>query len=411
MSTRKKNTGMRVVLFILIFIAAAGAGSYGYLLSMRGPSSAGEGEIRTKTVKKNEPVNLLLMGIDIGDPKAKNSNDPKRTDTLILINYNPKTEYINMISIPRDTLIRIKGKNQKINAAYAIGGTNYAIAAVEKLLNIDVNYYGKVDYAGFRKIIDSIGGVDMKINNNMNYDDPSQNLSIHFKKGEIVHLDGKKAEEFFRWRKNNNGTGLADGDLGRIENQHMFIEKVVEKIKSPAIIPKIPGILSVVPQYVETNMKPEEIVKYGYIMSRSDKDKMNISTLKGDADYINGISYFIYSEKANKDLLNVIHGEVGTINPKNIQLNKDSIKVQILNGTSINGLASDMREKAKQKGYKNVSIGNGKDTDKSKVIIYGMEKDAQSIIKNDFAIDNIINIPQKTGEFDIIVLLGKDCER
>jgi anionic cell wall polymer biosynthesis LytR-Cps2A-Psr (LCP) family protein len=71
----------------------------------------------------------------------------------------------------------------------------------------------------------------MEISSNMNYDDDSQNLHIHFEKGETVHLDGEKAEEFFRWRKNNNGTGLAEGDLGRIENQHMFIEKVIDKLK------------------------------------------------------------------------------------------------------------------------------------------------------------------------------------
>ena len=168
-------------------------------------------------------------------------------------------------------LIKINGKNQKINAAHAIGGVTYAVDAVEKLLGIRIDYYGKIDYEGFRKVIDAIGGVDMDITRTMDYDDPSQDLSIHFKKGTTVHLDGKKAEEFFRWRKNNDGAGLADGDLGRIENQHMFISKIMEKIKSPSIVIKIPSILSAIQNSVETNMDANDILKYGYIFATIDK--------------------------------------------------------------------------------------------------------------------------------------------
>lgn len=315
MSSQKNSNKVAAFIVFMLVVSCTAFYVYRYLLSFSGPSSVGgEGEIKTKTVKKNEPVNLLLMGVDIGDPKSKSIDDPKRTDTLILINYDPIIDEINMVSIPRDTLIKINGKNLKINSAHAIGGVNYTIQAVEALLDLDINYYGKVDYRGFREIIDAIGGIDMKINRRMDYDDPSQNLSIHFKKGEIAHLDGEKAEEFFRWRKNNDGTGLADGDIGRIENQHLLIEKVIDKIKSPAYAAKI---LPVIPKYVETNMKPEEIIKYGYLLARTEKDKVSMVTLKGDTDYIDNLSYFIYDRRQNKELLSKLHNSSDIYNETN----------------------------------------------------------------------------------------------
>ena len=107
-------------------------------------------------------------------------------------------------------------------------------------MNIKINYIVKIDYNAFREIIDAIGGIEMKIERNMIYDDEGQNLHINFKAGEIVTLDGKKAEEFFRWRKNNDGSGFANGDLDRIENQQKFISKVVDKCTSPLILFRVP---------------------------------------------------------------------------------------------------------------------------------------------------------------------------
>ena len=148
------------------------------------------------------------MGVDVGTLGDSSKDNSQRTDTIILLNYNPKNKATNIISIPRDTLIYMNGKKRKINEAHAFGvvsvpgkGVKYLTDEVETLLGINVNYYGKVNYNGFIELINAIGGVDMKINNTMKYDDGSQNLHIDFKKGEIVHLDGQKAMEFFDEKK------------------------------------------------------------------------------------------------------------------------------------------------------------------------------------------------------------------
>ncbi|WP_034868992.1 LCP family protein [Clostridium lundense] len=406
---RKSKAGL-IALICLFAIAFLGGFFYYYLLGFSKNSSLGNGlaSAERREVIDGEPVNILLMGVDIGNPK--NQNEPKRTDTIILINYNQANEEINMVSIPRDTLVTINGKNQKINAAHAIGGVECLIKNVQKLLNIDINYYGKVDYNGFRNIIDSIGGVNIEITQNMKYDDASQDLHINFKKGETVHLDGKKAEEFFRWRKNNDGTGLAEGDLGRIDNQHLFINKVIDKFKSPAIIPRLPGVMTTLPKYAETNMKPEEMIKYAYTFLKVDKENMKITTLKGDSKYIRGISYFIYSEKQNKELLSNLQG-VSTGSSGNSKIDKQNIKVQILNGTNINGLAAKLSSELKENGYSNITTGNGEKTTKSKIIVRGINKKLIPLIKRDFHINNVEVESYKEGDIHITVLIGEDFNK
>lgn len=213
---KRKLINFFIVLLTIIIFSGACAGSYLYFtlksLNKDSQNLNSKNNVKPIDVKGHEPVNILILGVDVGTPNSKDVNDPKRTDTMLLMNYNPDTSKVTLISIPRDTAVSINGRRQ-INEAHAIGGVSESVKVVENLLHIDINYFGKIDYAGFRKIIDSIGGIDIQIPYRMDYDDPTQNLSIHFNKGETVHLNGKKAEEFFRWRKNNDGTGFADGDI------------------------------------------------------------------------------------------------------------------------------------------------------------------------------------------------------
>lgn len=405
----KKKKAFRVItrLIAVIFISIIGIGIYFYngLSNLSKNSQLNNLNATNKETEIQEEdktsINILALGVDIGTPGSKSEKDPKRTDTMMLLNYNAENKELRVISIPRDTLIKINGKNAKINAAHAVGGTLGAIEAVEKLLDVQIDYYGKVNYEGFRALIDSIGGVDVKIDNNMNYDDPAQDLHIHFKKGENVHLDGKKAEEFFRWRKNNDGTGLLEGDIGRIDNQHYFISQVINKIKSPWIIPRVPSILMTLPKYCETNMEPDEIIKYGYAFMKASKIEM--ITLKGDDKYIKGISYFIYDEKYNKEILNELHGT--NIEGKNI-------KIKILNCTNIQGLASNYREFLKSKGYSNIFIGNGEPINETKILINNNLNNGEiQGIKQEFKINIVEILGDNEKKFDIIVMLGKNYRK
>ncbi|MCB2292537.1 LCP family protein [Clostridium algoriphilum] len=351
-----------------------------------------------------ESCNILVMGVDVGTPGSTSANDPKRTDTMILAHYNATDKKVNLVSIPRDTLVSINGENQKINAAHAIGGVPYAVDAVQNLLGIKIDYYGKINYEGFDKVIDAIGGVNVDIKRKMDYEDPTQNLSIHFEKGTDVHLDGKKAEEFFRWRKNTDGSGFVNGDLGRIENQHMFITKVMEKIKRPTIIFKIPRILSAVKSYVETNMDAKEIIKYGYMFASLNKEKLSMATIQGDLKTVDGVSYVVYNEAQNETLISELNdGNTRTVN-------KSKLKIKIVNGTKTSGLASDYSTYLQEKGYNKAVTGNGEATSKTKILVYNSTKDIKTELEKDFKIDNIEFLTSSSQTYDVVVILGEDHE-
>ena len=353
-----------------------------------------------------ESLNILLMGVDIGDVNQVENESIKRTDTLMILNYNPTTKNVNLVSIPRDTLININGSNYKINAAYALGGYSRLETEVENLLDININYLVRIDYNAFREFIDAIGGVEMTIENNMYYDDEGQNLHINFKAGETVKLDGKKAEEFFRWRKNNDGTGLATGDLGRIENQQKFIAKVVKKCKNPFIIFRIPSILNAFADNIETNIPAYKVVGYGlkFLIHSSN---MNMSTITGDLKMIGGQSYVVFNKSYNSDIINSL-GENASPSEKS-EVNYDA-RIKVLNGTNINGLAGKVKEKLVANGYTNIDVDNTMETEKSVIL-----SNDSSIAKKIKKVVDVSKIDEKEdkveySDYDVIIIIGNNYD-
>ncbi|BCZ44720.1 transcriptional regulator [Clostridium gelidum] len=358
-------------------------------------------------VSSNEPVNILLLGMDIGDPKQVDNASIKRTDTIMVLNYNPTNKKLTVVSIPRDTLININGRNAKINAAYAIGGYSKIKSEAENMLDIKINYIAKIDYNAFREIIDALGGIEMKIERNMIYDDEGQNLHINFKVGETVTLDGKKAEEFFRWRKNNDGSGFANGDLDRIENQQKFIAKVVDKCTSPLMLFRVSSIMSALGDNIETNMSSTKILSYGLKFMNIKKENMIMITAAGTPKTINGESFLIFDKNANKDILSSLSSASTT---KNVSANKskDEIRIKILNATKTNGLAAKAMEELNNAGYTKIDTGNIELTDKS--ILLSNDSDKLNTIKQDLNIKNSDKKENKAeyNDYDVIIILGKD---
>lgn len=356
-----------------------------------------------------QPVNILLLGMDIGDPNQVENQQIKRTDTIMVINYNPNDDKITAVSIPRDTLIQNNGSNIKINAAYAVGGYSKIKSEIEGLLNIKINYIAKVDYNAFIDIVDAIGGVKMEIERNMIYDDEGQNLHINFKAGETVKLDGQKAQEFFRWRKNNDGSGFANGDLDRIQNQHKFISKVIDKCKSPLIIFRMPKIMSAIGNNVETNMSPFAIIKYGIKFMTVDKDDISMTTAAGTPKMINGQSFLVFDKNANKNIFSQTASSSGNVNKA--EGNRTDIKVKILNATKINGLAAELKETMNNLGYTKVDTGNTELSDKS--IILTNDKDMLKVIQSDIDIKKSGKKDDKDEyrDYDVIIILGKNYKK
>ena len=399
---RKRAVASFVILiFLLIAFTAIYALSFIFFLYS---DNLGGG----KAPAKNESLNILVVGMDIGDIDQEGNTGLRRTDTMMVFNYNPITDVVNIVSIPRDTLIEVEDAYDsegnyipywKINAAYALGGEDELVMQVKKLLEIDVNYIVEIDYKAFRSIIDAIGGIEMYIDRNMDYDDDAQNLHIHFKEGETVLLDGEKSEEFIRWRKNNDGSGFVDGDLGRISNQQRFMQAVFKKMMNPLILLDLPDIMNAVKSNVVTNMSGSQIINYALKIVKNSGISMH--TLQGYDEKIYGQSFLVVEKSYNTDILDALKSGASVSS-----VDRTGYNILVLNGTNTNGLAGHFRSDLQKIGYVNVTIDNAESTDKS--IIMCKDSKLRDILKSDTGIGKTSKDISNYPEYDAVIILGED---
>ena len=178
------------------------------------------GEVIAKNSGRRE--NILIMGTDKGGLRA---------DVLMIASVS--RGQVNLISVPRDT--RISGGNgyMKINSALAAGGDEYLIEKVEGVTGIDIHEYVKVDFSAVENMIDAFGGVDFDIPQNMDYEDPEQDLYIHLKEG-MHHLNGEDSLKLLRFR------GYAMADIERTAVQRNFIKAFITQNLNWSLVYKIP---------------------------------------------------------------------------------------------------------------------------------------------------------------------------
>ncbi len=271
---------------MLAFVILIGGGIF-YIYSqlgsaidtMHNPLSRDDDPERQKEIKEifdeRESVNILLLGVD------ERPGDRGRSDTMILVSLNPRTDSMIMLSIPRDTYVNIPGRGMdKINHAYAFGGVDLAVQTVEENFNIPIHVYSRVNMEGFKQGIDAIGGVT--VNNTQSF-----NQGGHTFEEGAIHLNGEQALDYIRMRKQD-----PRGDLGRNERQRAVISAALEKGASFSNITKFGEILDILGENVQTDLDMDKIQTLftGYLGTRH-----NIRTLEieGSGSTINGIWYYV----------------------------------------------------------------------------------------------------------------------
>jgi LCP family protein required for cell wall assembly len=242
-----------------------------------------------------EYINLLAMGLD-------ESED--RSDGIMLINFHPKSGKVNILSIARDTMVKLNnGRRSKINALIGMGGEAKIIEKVEELIGMPVHYYLTMNFEGFREVIDLLDGVEIDVPFDMKYDDPYQNLYIRLNKGKQI-LDGEKAEQYLRYRKGNRvGEGYVDGDMGRIKTQQQFINEFIKQKLKLKYLLKIGDIFFIIKTNVTTNIEIGDFNYYLSTIKKIDTDKINFFTLPGHDEYIDNQYYYIYDEEKTKEII------------------------------------------------------------------------------------------------------------
>ena len=237
---------------------------------------AAQEALRSHLERKGGFYTILLSGLD---------DDNGGSDTNILMAVDTVNGYVYGVSIPRDSKAIIGGKAHKINYAYNKGGTALLASTVSEQLGIPVDYTVCVNLQGFTALVDAIGGVDFEVPINMDYDDPIQGLSIHFKKG-MQHLSGADALRVVRFRHNNDGTGYGSEDLGRMQTQQKFLKAVAKKMLSfENLISNPRKYAEIFGQYVDTDLSVTDLAWFGMQVLGMGVDKIDFSTLPNEWKY------------------------------------------------------------------------------------------------------------------------------
>ncbi|MCX8075052.1 MAG: LCP family protein [Clostridia bacterium] len=285
-----------IILSILGIFAWSGIFAFNQLIgdepnNSNGNSTEGNTENTTKTEKK-KVLNVLFCG-----------ENELLTDTIIYAKYNVENGQISMMSVPRDTYVNNPYCiGHKINAIYRGKNIGPLVEQVEDILDVKIDYYVVISNTIVRQIVDAVGGIEVDVPIRMKYDDPTQNLHIDLKPG-VQILDGKKAEQFIRFRKNNDGSGYAGGDIQRITVQQGFIKKFIATVLSPKNITNIPNLIEIASKNTDTNVTTREALKYVTDLSKVNTSNIISYTAAGEAKYIDNLSYFVIDEKETQKII------------------------------------------------------------------------------------------------------------
>jgi len=227
-------------------------------------------------------LTVLFIGIDTGEfPGGGYREGRGRSDSLILVQLNERTRELNLLSIPRDTLVTIEGYgSDKINHAYAYGGEKLAVETVEAFSQIPIDRYVVLDYKAFEAIVDCLGGVEVEV------DKEFESMHIQFKPG-LRQLNGQEAYAFIRFRKE------ALGDIARVERQQRFIKALLSKVNEQKSLTKLVEIFFQFQKKGKTDLSFWEMIKladkYG---GKLDQLKLNAYTVPGSFYDYGGVSYW-----------------------------------------------------------------------------------------------------------------------
>ncbi len=225
------------------------------------------------------PTTLLVLGSD------QRGHEPARSDSILLMRFNPRTHTVSQLSIPRDTLVNVPGHGQtKINEAYFWGGAALAVKVVSSYTGVPVNHVMLVSFHGFPALVDSVGGVVVNVPHDLTswY---SGSRIVHFKKGPQL-MNGKQALIYSRVRH-------ADSDFMRMGRQQQVVQALEKKMTRPRNLFRLPRIGARFMRGVGTDLSTNQIIELAYLDWRAKGAHQHKTVLLGTPEMIGGGSYVV----------------------------------------------------------------------------------------------------------------------
>ncbi len=231
---------------------------------------------------------VLVLGTD------SKAGEPARSDTIMLLRFDPRAHTVNQLSIPRDTKVEVPGRGaMKINEAMFWGGSALAVQTVGDYVGIPINHVMVVNFKGFPRIVNAVGGIDLYVPETVSTVAGANRREVTFKKG-WHHFDGKYAMLYVRIRH-------ADNDFKRAQRQQRFLRALQKKIAQPSNFTKLPDIGRRIMSGVDTDLTTTQLLSLAWVKYRADDAKSRHWVLAGEPAYIGGTAYVLPPSDEKKE--------------------------------------------------------------------------------------------------------------
>ncbi len=370
-----------------------------------------------RSLMREQPIRGVVIGSDYED-------NTRHSDTLMVISYDPQSRFLDVLSIPRDTMVSLPDKPavRRINETFAYefrhSGRNFTIASlavksvVETLLSsgsvegFDLPYFFTIDYGGFRSFIDAMGGIYVRVTEPMNYDDNWGHLHIHFEPGTYL-LDGKRALEYVRFRGKS-------ADQGRVRRQQIFIRDILKRMKSPVLLWRLPKYTKTVLSGFHTNLTMPDLIALLLEGRRVGWRNIRLMSLPGapvgnlwkkNIDTTQKIIAMMQTPFARRAMVDLPVGGAAW---------RGRATVEVWNASNKPLAAKLVMSRLRQKGFDVVKIGDFSTRQYQTLVVdrSGDLRPAQAVAEalQSGASAEVVSRPEPSLHVDVSVILGNDYE-
>lgn len=260
-----------------------------------------------------DDIVFVLAGIDTegGNSEKGDTLRGVRSDTMLLVKANFVTGKVDIVSLPRDSRVPIKGKLDKLTHAHSYGGVELMMETIREFTGVKVDKFVRVDYRAVKTIVDAIGGIEINITEPMEYHDTTTGKELHisFQPG-VQTLDGQASMEYLRYRS------YQEGDIQRVKNQQYFLTEFIKQTIAKVGITNIGSIITTYFNNVYTNIPMRDMLDLGLMLDKVDLNGIETNTLPGQGQYIDNISYFVLDEYETRQMLERLFGEYMEVQPQ-----------------------------------------------------------------------------------------------
>jgi len=355
-------------------------------------------------------INILLLGVD---QREDERGQPTRTDTMIVLTIDPKTKSAGMLSIPRDLWVPIPGHGEnKINTAHFFGdmdspggGPELARKTVELNFGIHIQHYARVDFTGFEKLIDTLGGVTIDVPRPLKDDEyptPDYGIQRIYIPAGLQRMDGRTALQYARSRHSDN-------DFGRTHRQQQVLVAAREEAFRLDLLPKLPTLMGTLRDSITTDFPFTDIPSFAMLIRDIDAKNVKNVTIEGDMVIdVNGDGTVLVPvrDKIREAIDSMFERPGPTPTPATIAVH---------NGTDRAGLAGAIADFLRQKGLQVAEVGNDTRADREQTVIISYSNNHDDTVQEIASLlkvnkENIRHNSSTDSTVDILIILGADAK-